>query len=40
MIKKFGLGAAPDDWDALTKHLTDKGYTLQELRQAGLTVIK
>jgi len=40
MIRRFGLGAAPEDWDALTKHLTSKGYTVSELRQAGLVVVK
>ena len=25
-IKHFGLGAAPDSWDALIKHLKSKGY--------------
>ena len=40
VIRKFGLGAAPEDWDRLTKHLQEKGYTLQELRLAGLTVVK
>ena len=40
VIRKFGLGAAPAGWDTLTKHLKDKGYTIEELRLAGLTVIK
>ena len=40
VIRKFGLGAAPDRWDALTRHLTAQGYTEEELRLAGLTVIK
>ncbi len=40
VIRKFGLGAAPAAWDALTKHMLDKGYTQEELRQVGLTVIK
>ena len=40
VIRKFGLGAAPDSWDALTKHLLDAGYTLDELKQVGLTVVK
>ncbi len=40
IIRKFGLGAAPAGWDTLTRHLQDKGYTLEELKLAGLTVIK
>lgn len=40
VIRKFGLGAAPNGWDALTKHMQDKGYTVEELKLVGLTVIK
>ena len=40
IIRKFGLGAAPAGWDTLTKHLQQQGYSLEELRLAGLTVIK
>ena len=40
IIRKFGLGAAPAGWDALTRHLTGKGYSIEELKLAGLTVIK
>ena len=40
VIRKFGLGAAPDAWDSLTRHLTARGYTQEELRLVGLTVIK
>ena len=40
VIRKFGLGAAPNQWDAITKHLTGMGYTLEELKLVGLTVIK
>ena len=40
VITKFGLGAAPEGWDTLTKHLQAAGYTLEELGQVGLTVIK
>ena len=39
-IRKFGLGAAPDEWDALTRYLEGKGFTQEELRLAGLTVVK
>ena len=40
VIRKFGLGAAPAGWDTLTRYLLDQGYTEEELRLAGLTVIK
>lgn len=40
IIRKFGLGAAPEQWDALTKHLTEKGFTRNELVLAGLTLVK
>lgn len=32
----FGVGYAPNTWDALSKHLRDKGFTSQELKDAGL----
>ncbi len=40
IIRRFGLGAAPDQWDSLTEFLTGKGYTQEELSLAGLSVIK
>lgn len=40
VIRKFGLGAAPAEWDLLTKTMMEKGYTLEELRLCGLTVVK
>ena len=36
-VKKFGLGFAPDTWDALIKHLKSKGFTEQEAELAALT---
>ncbi|SFI15259.1 DNA primase [Tindallia magadiensis] len=35
-IQRFGIGFAPDQWDALLKHLTSKGYEAQLAHQAGL----
>ncbi|MBR5452046.1 MAG: DNA primase [Clostridia bacterium] len=35
-IKQFGLGYAPDEWDALVKHLKSLGFTDYELKQANL----
>jgi len=40
VIRKFGLGAAPESWTALTDLLQSRGFTLQELSLAGLTVVK
>jgi DNA primase len=36
MVKKFGLGFAPDSWDSLVTAMSEKGYTRQELLDAGL----
>ena len=36
MVKNFGLGAAPDSWDSLRRAMHEKGYTDQELFDAGL----
>lgn len=38
IVTAFGLGAAPDAWDELTKHLTARGYSKMELIEAGLAV--
>ncbi len=35
-IVKFGLGYAPDEWDALLKHLKEKGFSITEMLEAGL----
>ena len=35
---KFGLGAAPPEWDALIRALTSKGFSKLELIDAGLAV--
>ncbi len=35
-IKHFGLGAAPDSWDALIKHLRKKGFTEYEMFKANV----
>ena len=40
VITKFGLGAAPEEWSALSDRLLAKGWTLDELVLAGLTVRK
>ena len=39
-IRLFGIGASPNSWDALTKHLQEQGASIDLLAQAGLTVKK
>ena len=36
MVKNFGLGFAPDSWSALSDAMRQKGFTEQELFEAGL----
>ena len=38
-LTTFGIGYAPDSWDALVKHLRGKGYTDQELKDSGLVTV-
>lgn len=40
VIRKFGLGAAPDQWSWMTERLLNDGFQLNDLSDAGLTVIK
>lgn len=35
-VKSFGLGAAPNEWDALCKHLKSKGYSFEDMYQANV----
>ncbi len=35
-IKHFGLGAAPDSWDSLIKHLKAKGFSINDMLQANV----
>lgn len=35
-IRHFGLGAAPDSWDSLQKHLLSKGFSLADMYQANV----
>ncbi len=37
-VKRFGIGFAPNEWNALKTYLFDKGFTQQELLDAGLLV--
>src|SRR5690606_38606235 len=36
-IQKFGLGYAPDSWDALSNAATQTGFKLEYLQKLGLT---
>ena len=39
ILTTFGVGYAPDSWDALVNTLRKKGYTDQELRDSGLVSV-
>ena len=39
ILTTFGVGYAPDSWDALVNTLRKKGYTEQELRDSGLVTV-
>ncbi len=36
LIKHFGIGYAPNDFEALAKHLRSKGYTQEEMKECFL----
>ncbi len=37
-VKRFGIGYAPSEWEALKQHLGAQGFTPEELVEAGLLV--
>jgi DNA primase len=37
-VLRFGIGCAPDEWDALIKAMTGKGFDKSELLDAGLVL--
>ena len=39
ILTTFGVGYAPDSWDALVKAMKAKGYTEEELKESGLVSI-
>ena len=39
-ITKFGLGFAPDRWDGLKRAMLEKGYTVEDLKDAGLLRVR
>ena len=38
-LTTFGIGYAPDSWDAMVKAMRAKGYTDQELKDSGLVTV-
>lgn len=40
MVEQFQIGYAPDAWDALAKNLLGRGYTAQELVEAGVAIAR
>ena len=39
ILTAFGIGYAPDSWDSLVRAMKQKGYTEQELKDAGLVTV-
>lgn len=40
IIRRFGIGASGDSWEGLLDHLQQKGYSIDDMRDAGLIVVK
>lgn len=40
VIRRFGIGASADSWQGLLDHLSAKGYSLDDLKDAGLIAVK
>ena len=38
MARKFGIGYSPDSYDALLKHLKEKGFTISDILKSGLVL--
>ena len=39
ILTAFGVGYAPDSWDAMVKAMRAKGYTDEELKESGLVTV-
>ena len=39
ILTTFGVGYAPDSWDAMTRAMLAKGYTEEELKESGLVTV-
>ena len=40
MIKRFGMGYAPDSWDSVTTLLRDNGFSDSLIKESGLVTVK
>ena len=40
VIRKFGLGASPDQWSWMTDRLIGDGFSMEDLAAVGLSVVK
>ncbi len=40
IIRRFGIGASGDSWQGLLDHLQQKGFSLEDMRDAGLIAVK
>lgn len=40
VIRKFGLGAAPDQWTWMTDKMIGEGYSIEELSAVGLSIVR
>ena len=38
MARKFGIGYSPDSYDALLKHLKEKGFSISDILKSGLVL--
>lgn len=38
MARKFGIGYSPDSYDALFRHLQEKGFKVSEILKTGLVL--
>ncbi|MDO8598495.1 MAG: CHC2 zinc finger domain-containing protein [bacterium] len=38
MVERFAIGYAPDTWDTLSTYLVQRGFTMQEIVEAGLAI--
>ncbi|MDL2225480.1 DNA primase [Eubacteriales bacterium OttesenSCG-928-M02] len=39
-ITRFGMGYADESWDGITKHLMEKGFSVEEIEKAGLCITR
>ncbi len=39
-VEEYGIGFAPEGWDGLLRHLSGRGFSVEEISEAGLIVPK